>query len=145
MKKILSFICVLFFFAAVQAQTPTPVNNSDQQIYKEVEVLATFPGGLAEMHKFFGTKATIGKFGQPGTEVHFKIEFIVEKDGTITDIKLVEDGSEVSKELYNEYVKVIKEMPKWEAAKIGGTVVRSLYTLPINIKFQEELKIKKQK
>lgn len=146
MKKIVSFICVLMMFAAVQAQTPTPVSdNSDHQIYKECEVLASFPGGMAEMHKFIGTKATIGKFGEPGTEVNFKIEFVVEKDGAITDIKLAENSGEVSQELLDEYIKVIKEMPKWEPAKNGGTVIRSLYTLPINIKFKEELKFKKQK
>lgn len=146
MKKIVSFICVLMMFAAVQAQTPTPVSdNSDNQIYKECDVIASFPGGMAEMHKFIGTKATIGKFGQPGTDVNFKIEFVVEKDGSITDIKLAENSGEVSKELLDEYIKVIKEMPKWDPAKKNGNVVRSLYTLPVNIKFQEELKFKKQK
>ena len=134
MKKILSFICVLFFFAAVQAQTPTTVNNSDQQIYKEVEVLATFPGGLAEMHKFFGTKATIGKFGEPGTEVHFKIEFIVEKDGSFSNIIAVGGGNE---EASNEAIRVLQTMPKWQPAEHEGQIVRSTFTLPIKIKIKQ--------
>lgn len=145
MKKIFFLFSVLFIFAGSYAQNPTTsTNNSDNEIYKEVDVIASFPGGMAEMHKFLGSKTTLGKFGEPGTEVIFKIEFVVEKDGSITDIKLVEDAGEVSQPLFDDYVKVIKEMPKWDAAKKDGKIVRSLYVLPIKIKFQEELKFKKQ-
>lgn len=146
MKKIFCLFSVLFIFAISFAQNPTTSsNNSDNEIYKEVDVAASFPGGMAEMHKFLGINTTLGKFGEPDTEVHFDIEFVVEKDGSISDIKLAKDAGEVSQPLFDDYVKVIKEMPKWDPAKKDEKIVRSLYTLPIHIKFKEELKFKKRK
>lgn len=57
------------------------------------------------------------------------LAFVVEKDGSITNIK-VEKG--VSPALNNAAIKVVSSMPKWIPGEIGGKKVRSRFRLPIS-------------
>src|SRR5690606_30317476 len=53
------------------------------------------------------------------------VSFIVEKDGTLTSIKV--DGKAPSASLGREAVEVLKKAPKWEPAKQNGNAVRSYF------------------
>lgn len=57
------------------------------------------------------------------------IQFVIEKDGSITDVKVVRG---VDASLDKEAVRVVKAMPKWKPGKQRGKPVRVSYTLPIN-------------
>ena len=59
-----------------------------------------------------------------------KLKFVVEKDGSFTDIKVVEDKHGLG----NEAVRVLKSMPKWKPAQHNGKTVRSQFTLPIKVR-----------
>lgn len=82
--------------------------------------------------KFF--ESYIRKFskdvGGNATEMVVKLKFVVEKDGSFTDIKIVEDKHGLG----NEAIRVLKSMPKWKAAQHNGRTVRSQFTLPIKVK-----------
>lgn len=82
--------------------------------------------------KFF--ESYIRKFskdvGGNATEMVVKLKFVVEKDGSFTDIKIVEDKHGLG----NEAIRVLKSMPKWKAAQHNGRTVRSHFTLPIKVK-----------
>lgn len=62
-------------------------------------------------------------------------QFVVEKDGSITDIKVIK-GEELQHGLPEEVIRVIKSMPKWTPGKQNGQPVRSYYMQPFNFALQ---------
>jgi protein TonB len=61
-------------------------------------------------------------------------QFVVEKDGKVSDIQVVRSSGEAS--LDKEAVRVINSMPKWKPGKQRGKPVRVKYTLPVNFRLQ---------
>ena len=57
------------------------------------------------------------------------IQFVIERDGSITDVKVARG---VDASLDKEAVRVVQSMPKWKPGKQRGKPVRVAYTLPIN-------------
>lgn len=74
----------------------------------------------------FSAKDVSGNSG----EIVVKLKFVVEKDGSFTDIKILEDQFGLG----NEAIRVLKSMPKWKAAQHNGKTVRSMFTLPIKVR-----------
>ena len=64
-------------------------------------------------------------------EIKIKLNFIIEKDGSFSEIL---GTSESSKILVDEAIRVLKTMPKWIPAEHEGKIVRSTFTLPIKIR-----------
>ncbi len=64
-------------------------------------------------------------------EIKIKVKFVIEKDGSFSEIKGVSEDSEI---LVEEAIRVLKTMPKWIPGKHQGKIVRSTFTLPITIK-----------
>jgi protein TonB len=63
-------------------------------------------------------------------EISVKLRFVVEKDGSLTDIQILDDKYGIG----DEAIRVLKSMPKWKAAQHNGRTVRSMFTLPIKVK-----------
>jgi len=84
--------------------------------------------------KTFVKKFDIGKtnLDENIREIKMIATFIVEKDGSLTNIKISEANSPL---FHSEAIRVIKSMPKWIPATENGVPVRSDFTLPIMIKF----------
>ena len=62
------------------------------------------------------------------------IQFVIEKDGSITDVKVARG---VDSSLDKEAVRVVKSMPKWTPGKMkDGKVVRVQYTVPLTYRLQ---------
>ena len=101
---------------------------SDTQVYNEVEQTAEFPGGINAFRKKvqenFDSSAIEGADGV----VKGEITFVVERDGSITDIKVNGKNSDFNSEAVRT-VKSIKN--KWAPAKINGQTVRYRYRLPL--------------
>lgn len=101
---------------------------SDTQVYSEVEQTAEFPGGINAFRKKvqdnFDSSAIEGADGV----VKGEITFVVERDGSITDIKVNGKNSDFNSEAVRT-VKSIKN--KWAPAKINGQSVRYRYRLPL--------------
>ncbi|MDE6397666.1 MAG: energy transducer TonB [Muribaculaceae bacterium] len=100
-----------------------------------VDVEPTFPGGKKAMYEFIAEN-----FNFPPSTIdypkHIKINasFIVEKDGSITNI--VTDKVSVHPELCHELIRVINLMPKWEPGKNKGEVVRTCYIFPLSMQIE---------
>ncbi|HET6227495.1 MAG TPA: energy transducer TonB [Bacteroidia bacterium] len=107
-----------------------------KKFYK-MEEPASFPGGEAGMQKWIAEN--IDQKGYPAKEKNAGISgtcyatFVVEKDGTITNIKLapgIPNGPG-----YNELVlEMIKEMPSWKPAMEFGRPVSVRFNLPVRFK-----------
>lgn len=106
---------------------------SETQVYTEVEQLAEFPGGInafrSKVQNSFDGSVMDGDEGTVRTE----ITFVVERDGTITDVKA--NGS--NKDFNAEAIRTIKSIKnKWAPAKINGQAVRYRYRLPLTMQFE---------
>ncbi len=106
---------------------------SETQVYTEVEQLAEFPGGInsfrSKVQSNFDTSVMDGDEGTVKTE----ITFVVERDGSITDVK----ASGPNKDFNAEAIRTVKSVKnKWAPAKINGQAVRYRYRLPLTMQFE---------
>ena len=63
------------------------------------------------------------------------IQFIIEKDGKVTDVKVVKG---VDEELDAEALKVVSASPKWKPGKVSGSKVRASLTLPVEFRLEKK-------
>ena len=97
-----------------------------------VENMPEFPGGTPEMMKFLSTNVKYPEEAySKGIEGRVMVKFIVEKDGSISNVKVVKSVSEA---LDAEAVRVVESMPKWKPGKQNGQLVRVFYTIPITFR-----------
>lgn len=93
-----------------------------------LEVRPEFPGGIQEFYNFIGanykTPNTAGLAGK------VYVSFVIEKDGSVTDIKVLRD---IGHGTGREAVRVLSMCPKWIPGEQNGKKVRVLYSLPISI------------
>lgn len=72
-----------------------------------------------------------------GIQGRVTVEFIVDKDGKVTDVKVVKG---VSDELDAEAVKVISASPKWKPGRVNGNKVRTSIAVPVEFKLEKKNK-----
>lgn len=134
-KKILLNIISLFLLggAYVQDKPVTPLDTEElNKVYVAVQVKAEYPGGYALLHRDFKSRFHIPKefILEEKRDFQIIVTFIVEHDGTLTDIKVARDPGNGAGD---EAVRVLKEMPKWKPAIQNNRTVRSQFTLPLTI------------
>ena len=146
-----------------EAKEKTEVNEAKtDSIYNVVAENAQFPGGDAGCFKFIAEHIRYPKLCQEfGVHGRVIINFVVEKDGSLTNIKKLrgadkelseievtaykkehpdseeklEAGQDLGDLLYEEAERVVKLMPKWKPAKDkDGNIVRSSFILPISFR-----------
>lgn len=113
---------------------PSTVVEEDNNIYNTagIEVKPDFPGGLEKFYKFVGKNFQVPE--EDGLKGKIFVTFVVEKDGSLTDIKVLRDiGYGTGKEA----IRVLKSCPKWNPGEQNGKKVRVLYSLPITIQSAE--------
>ena len=105
----------------------------DSEVYTGVvDVMPEYPGGINAMFDFIQKNVKYPESAKDkGIEGKVYVQFVVEKDGNISDINILRG---VSKDIDDEAVRVIKSMPKWKPGIQNGKPVRVQYTLPF--KFQ---------
>ena len=120
--------------------TVEPVGNGkdvveeDNSIYNTagIEVKPDFPGGIEKFYKYVGKNHQVPE--EEGLKGKVFVSFVVEKDGSLTDIKVIRDiGYGTGKEA----IRVLKSCPRWNPGEQNGKKVRVLYSLPINIQSAE--------
>lgn len=120
--KILSLF-LLFITFSVSAQ------EGDGMIYDSPAQMPTFPGGGAAMDQYLQENLVYPANAKAnGIQGKVYVQFIVEKDGRITNVE-VRRG--VNEELDAEAMRLVKEMPNWKPGSNRGKIVRTRYTLPI--------------
>jgi protein TonB len=114
-----------------------PVANDepdDETVFVIVEKSPEFPGGEAAMYKFISNAIRYPAVAQDvGIQGRVTCQFVVNKDGSITDIEVVRG---VDPSLDKEAIRVIGSMPKWRPGEQRGKSVRVKYTLPIVFRLQ---------
>jgi len=110
-------------------QKQEPVYEQDK-----VEQKAEFTGGMMKQIEFMMQNLKYPKEAEKdGASGTVRVHFIVEKDGTLTDVKVPDS---VHKALDAEGIRLVKAMPKWTPAKVKGKAVRSKMVLPVQFRLK---------
>jgi periplasmic protein TonB len=115
-------------------EAPTAVTKvleieEDNTAFITVEVQPSFMGGNSEMYKFLGKNLKYPSAAQRANiQGKVFLSFIVEKDGSITDIETMKG---IGFGCDEEAMRVVKPMPKWIAGKQNGRNVRVKFTIPV--------------
>jgi protein TonB len=128
MKNFLILVIAIFSLQMVSAQEVNII--SDNLIYdiKGLDLKPDFPGGRDEFFKFIAKNYRTPDVKKLNGKVY--VTFIIEKDGSLTDIKVLRDiGYGTGKEA----IRVLELSPKWSPGEQNGKKVRCTFSLPIAI------------
>ena len=104
--------------------------ETTDDVFMMVQEMPTFPGGKQALNELLRTNLEYPKIAhENGIAGRVIVSFIVEKDGSLSNIK-IEKG--VDPALDEEAVKFVKSLPNWNPGKQKGNAVRVKQTLPIN-------------
>lgn len=99
-----------------------------------VEQKPEFPGGEAAMYKWLGENIVYpAAASEEGVQGRVVVEFVVGKDGSITNVRVVRPRHPA---LDKEALRVVKAMPKWVPGRNNGQPVKVTYTLPVTFRLQ---------
>jgi len=99
-----------------------------------VDFDAEFPGGVSAMKQFITEKITYPEEErQIGMEGTLYVSFVIEKNGTVSNVGIVRS---LSANLDNEAMRVVKMMPKWKPASDHGKAARQKFTIPFLFKIK---------
>lgn len=113
----------------IDEEPPVNLNEDDPEIKRMVEELPQFPGGMVEFVKWLTAELKYPPVAlQKKIQGKVLVSFIVNKDGSITSLKL-EKG--VNTYLDNEALRVLRKMPDWTPGKDKGKVCRTMVAVPV--------------
>ena len=118
------FIALVAF--TVNAQSDTSANK----IYLATDQAPEFPGGISEFTSFVAKTIRYPiKSRTRGKDGRVLVTFVIEKDGSITNGKILRA---VADDIDAEALRVVNLSPKWNPGIVNGAPVRTQYTFPIN-------------
>ncbi|HRN98317.1 MAG TPA: energy transducer TonB [Flavobacterium sp.] len=132
MKKLL--ITLLFSATAGFAQEAEVVPAAEPS-FESVESMASietrpeYPGGIDKFYKFIATN-TIPSENPEFAGGKVFASFVIEKDGTLSDIKILRDNAGFG--MADEVIRVLKMSPKWTPGVQNGKPVRVQYSIPVS-------------
>lgn len=139
MKHFLILIIICFsqnIFSQIADTDINPNNlNNEKQIIEDnnvysvagTDVKPEFPGGINAFFKFIAINY---KIPQKNLKGKIYTTFFIEKDGALSNIKILRDIGYGTGE---EAIRVLKESPKWSPGIKQGKAVRVMYSLPIHL------------
>jgi len=108
--------------------------NKDKEIYTIVENMPSFPGGDEARSRFLAENIFYPKLAaQNGIEGTVVVQFVIEKDGSVTNVQIMRGiggGCDMESE------RVVKLMPKWIPGTQAGKAVRVKFNMPMEYKLQ---------
>ncbi len=104
------------------------------QVYAVVDKQPEFPGGISALMKYLGANIQYPKVAMDkGIEGRVIAQFVVEKDGKINEVKVLQG---IDPALDAEAIRMVQAMPNWKPGEHQGKLVRVRYTLPITFKLK---------
>jgi periplasmic protein TonB len=141
---ILFFTLISFVSNAQVDSTKNTEDNPDEKTFDKVEIEASFPGGDAAWRKYLENTLNANtpvEYGAPAGNYTVLIQFVVSKDGSISEVKaLTHHGYGMEQEV----IRVIRMGPKWIPAIQDGKQVKAYRRQPVTFWIEEEKKKKKK-
>ena len=122
---------LLILFYSIDTFSQSIEKKDDNTIYSKtgIDVVPKFPEGLEKLNSYVNEN-----FQQAGFEKQVKGKFysifVIEKDGSLSDIKIL---GKVNSRIAEELIRILKIMPKWNSGINNGITVRVLNTFTIVI------------
>ena len=108
--------------------------GNDDTVYRSVEQMPRFPGGEAALMKYLESHIKYPpEAAENNVQGHVIVQFVVKKDGSIGEVKVVRSLEE---NLDKEAIRVIKSLPKFTPGRHDGKAVSVWYTLPVPFKLK---------
>lgn len=112
--------------------TPTPIIEEEEQqeeIFMIVESMPEFPGGESKLYEYLADNIKYPELAKDaGISGRVFVSFVVEKDGSVTDIRILRG---IGGGCDEEAIRLVKNMPKWTPGKQRGKAVRVTFNLSI--------------
>lgn len=110
------------------------VEEKEEEVEEEVVIIPDvnpeFGGGEAKLYEYLQENIQYPQLARDGGITgKVYVQFVVEKDGSITNVQVKRD---IGGGCGDEAKRVVKAMPKWKPGKVGGRTVRSQFVLPVN-------------
>ena len=122
---------VLKLKEAVAQPEPKP---DVEKVFDVVEQMPSFPGGPSALMEWLSNNVKYPVVAQEnGVQGRVVVSFVVERDGSITDVKVVRG---VDPSLDKEASRVVRAMPRWIPGKQNGSAVRVKYNVPVAFRLQ---------
>jgi len=133
MNAVFKSVFAIAVLATLGLQMAAELPTGDEPICEKPDEMPRFPGDKDAVYKFLGENLKYPYDDKMnGEEGLVMVQFIVEKDGSLTDVQTVDEKRTYgSQEMKDEAIRVIKLMPKWLPGKLNEKPVRVLYKMPI--------------
>lgn len=106
----------------------------ENKVFEVVEQMPSFPGGAGALMKYLSENIKYPVVAQEnGVQGRVVVSFVVERDGSITDVKVARS---VDPSLDREAMRVVRSMPHWIPGKQNGSAVRVKYNVPVSFRLQ---------
>jgi len=131
-----AIICLTFFFSKVYSQSTDTV--PDPRVFSAVEKEAAFPGGDVGWRKFLEKNLnpnTPVDNGAPVGLYTVMVQFVVDKEGKVSDIKAV---TQIGYGMEQEVLRIIRQSGAWEPAMVGGSPVAAYRKQPVVFMVEED-------
>ena len=107
---------------------------SETEIFQIVEEMPSFPGGEGKLMEYVAKNIKYPQIArETGIQGRVFIGFVVEPDGSVSNVKLLRG---IGGGCDEEAMRVVKSMPKWKPGKQRGKAVRVSYQIPVFFKLQ---------
>lgn len=118
----------------IVVEAPPEEKVVEEKVFDVVEQMPDFPGGMSALMQYLGKHIKYPVVAEEnGIQGRVIVTFVVEKNGSITDVQVIKS---VDPSLDKEAVRVVKSMPHWIPGKQNGSAVRVKYTLPVTFRLQ---------
>lgn len=109
-----------------------PAEEEVEEVFTIVEDQPEFPGGMAAFYKYVGDQMDYpSQARRMGIEGRVYVQFVVDKDGTVTEVKAVKG---IGAGCDEEAERVLRQAPKFKPGKQRGRAVKVRMVLPIIFK-----------
>ncbi len=113
----------------------TPLELDSNQVLMLVEEMPEFPGGMAALSAYVSQHLRYPKEARKqDIEGRVLVTFVVEKDGSISDVRVLRG---IGGGCDEEALRVVQQMPAWKPGQQGGKPVRVKFTLPMRFKLTD--------
>ena len=100
---------------------------STTKVIYDVELSPSFATGDSELFYYITKNFNIPKdYGENGVPGHIIVQFVVKEDGTLSNFIVLKS---VSKSFDNNFIRMLKKMPKWKPGKKNNINVKTIYIL----------------
>ena len=118
----------------IDAPEPPKHVVEETKIFTVVEQMPMFPGGEGALMGYLRDNIHYPTVAaENGVQGRVVVGFVVERDGSITDVNILRG---VDPSLDREAMRVVKSMPKWTPGKQNGSAVRVKYQVPVSFRLQ---------